>query len=60
MARNEKTSKRIAAIAARGIRAPSTLTCAEIRSLCASVLTQASDRLRAPARKRRKAKRRAP
>lgn len=42
--RNERTSRRVAAIAARGLRAPSTLSCAEIKAVCASVLTQAPDR----------------
>lgn len=73
MARNEKTSKRIASIAGRGLRAPSTLSCAEIKALCASLVTQAPDhtpqfeplmiarpscRVRAkPTKRRRKAKR---
>lgn len=38
--RHEVTSKRVAAIAAKGLKAPSTLTCQEIKALCASVLTQ--------------------
>mgnify|MGYP007100116628 CR=1 FL=1 len=44
MSKNEKTSKRIAKLAAKGVRAPSTLTTAEIKAVCASVLTQAEDK----------------
>lgn len=50
--RNETTSARIAAIAARGAKNPSSLTLKEIRSLCGSVLTQR------PAKKRKRKKRR--
>lgn len=44
MAKNEKTSPRTAKIASKAMRAPSTLTNKEIRSLGASNLTQAPDR----------------
>lgn len=37
---HEVTSTRIATLAAKGLKAPSTLTCKEIKALCASVLTQ--------------------
>ena len=39
----ETTSKRIAALAAKGIRSPFSLTAKEIIAVCASVLTQAED-----------------
>ena len=41
--RNEKTSARVLAIAARGVRDPHTLTLEEIQSVCASCLTQGED-----------------
>lgn len=37
----ETTSARVAAIAARGLRQPAILTASEVRSVCASALTQA-------------------
>jgi hypothetical protein len=46
MARNEKTSQRVARIAARGLKVPSSLNAAEVKAVCASVLTQAPDRKR--------------
>ena len=42
--RNEHTSSEIAALAARGLADPASLTLDEIRSVCASALTQAPDR----------------
>ena len=44
MPRNEKTSKSVASIASRGLRDPSSLTRAEIKTVSASVLTQAPDK----------------
>lgn len=44
MAKNEKTSKSIAKLAAKGLHSPALLTSAEIKAICASVLTQAPDR----------------
>jgi len=44
MAENEKTSKRIASIAARGIKDPGSLTKAEIKAVSATALTQTEDR----------------
>lgn len=44
MAKNEKTSRRVARIAARGLKVPSSLNAAEVKAVCASVLTQAPDR----------------
>lgn len=41
---NEKTSASIAKIASKGLKAPSTLTTAEIRRLSASALTQVADK----------------
>ena len=43
MADNEKTSDEIASIAARGLKSPECLGFEEIRSVCASALTQAPD-----------------
>jgi hypothetical protein len=43
MAGNEKTSARIASIAARGARDPASLTLREIQAVCASAMTQAPD-----------------
>lgn len=40
----EKTSPRLAKIAAKGIRYPERLTTNEIVSVCASLLTQAPDK----------------
>lgn len=53
MAKNEKTSPRLARIASKGLRAPSTLKAAEVKALAGSVLTQAPDR----PKPKRKAKR---
>lgn len=44
MSKHEKSSKRLAAIAARGLVDPDSLTRKEIRALCGSVLTQAPDK----------------
>lgn len=53
MAANEKTSPAVARIAAKGIRAPGTLTHTEIKKLAASALTQAADApKKAPAKKK--------
>ena len=43
MADNEKTSDEIASLAAKGLHSPDQLTLEEIRSVCASALTQAPD-----------------
>ncbi len=43
-AKNEKTSKRIGAIASKAMRDPASLTLDEIRSLGASATTQRPDR----------------
>ncbi|HWK39086.1 MAG TPA: hypothetical protein VNR88_09230 [Hyphomicrobium sp.] len=43
MAANEKTSAAVAKIASKGLKAPGTLTHAEIKKLAASALTQAAD-----------------
>lgn len=37
----EVSGKAVAAIAARGVKKPSSLTLSEIKAVCASVLTQA-------------------
>ena len=44
MAANEKTSKKVASIAAKGLKDPSSLTKTEIKTLSASALTQAPDK----------------
>lgn len=44
MAKNEKTSPGIARLAAKGLKAPSTLSNLEIKKLAASALTQTKDR----------------
>jgi hypothetical protein len=41
MAKNEKTSAKVASTAAKGLRNPKTLTSAEIKKVSASALTQA-------------------
>lgn len=50
MSKNEKTSKKIATIAAKGLKSPEKLTKAEIKALAASALTQAPDKKK-PAKK---------
>jgi len=44
MAKNEKTSAKVASIAAKGLKSPGSLTKAQIKTLAASALTQAPDR----------------
>lgn len=52
MAQNEKTSEKVAAIAARLLRDPSKATQKEIRTLAGAALTQVPDRpKRRPKRK---------
>jgi len=51
MANNEKTSKKVASIAAKGLRSPGSLTRKEIKTLAASALTQAPDRRKPSKRK---------
>lgn len=41
---DEKTSPTIASLAARGVSNPESLSPEEIKAVCASALTQASDR----------------
>ena len=57
-AKNEKTSKRIGAIASKAMRDPASLTLDEIRSLGASATTQRPDRKtskkKKPSKKRKK------
>ena len=48
MAKNEKTSKDIASIAARGLKDPKSLSKKEIQRISAAVLTQAPDKPKAP------------
>lgn len=43
MAESEHSSETVASLAARGLANPSVLTMADIKALCASVLTQARD-----------------
>ena len=56
MAKNEKTSKRIGAIASRAMRDPASLTLDEIRALGASATTQRPDRKPAKKTAKRKVK----
>jgi hypothetical protein len=44
MAKNEKTSAKIASISSKGLRNPSSLTNKEIKSVCATGLTQTADK----------------
>lgn len=46
MTQNERTSARIASIAARGVSRPETLTLEEISAVCASAMTQAPNKPR--------------
>jgi hypothetical protein len=55
-AKNEKTSKRIGAIASKAMRDPASLTLDEIRSLGASATTQRPDRKTSKKKKASKAK----
>jgi len=48
MATNERTSRHVASIAARGLADPASLSLAEIRLVCASALTQAPDHNASP------------
>ncbi|HET6320512.1 MAG TPA: hypothetical protein VFF87_00525 [Hyphomicrobium sp.] len=57
MAANEKTSAAVAKIASKGLKAPGTLTHAEIKKLAASALTQAADVPKAAPAKKRTVKR---
>lgn len=43
MANNEKTGKSVGSIASKGLKAPSTLSNKEIKTLAASALTQRPD-----------------
>lgn len=44
MARNEKTSSKVATLAAKGLKDPGSLTKAQIKTISGSVLTQAPDK----------------
>ncbi len=44
MAKNEKTGKNVGKIASQGLKAPSTLTNKQIKTLAASALTQRPDK----------------
>lgn len=44
MGKNEKTSSKVASIASKGLKNPSSLTNKQIKTISASVLTQASDK----------------
>ena len=48
LAKNEKTSKDMASIAARGLKDPKSLSKKEIQKISAAVLTQAPDKPKAP------------
>lgn len=44
MAKNEKTSSKVASIASKGLKEPGSLTKKEIKTISASALTQKSDK----------------
>ena len=44
MAKNEKTSQKVASIASKGLQKPGSLTKKEIKTISGSVLTQAPDK----------------
>jgi hypothetical protein len=44
MAKNERTSPRVAKVASKGLRNPGSLTTKEIKELAASALTQTRDK----------------
>ncbi len=52
MAVNEKTSARVAKIAAKAMKDPASVTKAEVKSMAASVLTQAPDKPKKAAAKK--------
>ncbi|WP_428406851.1 hypothetical protein [Hyphococcus sp.] len=54
MAKNEKTSKEIAKIAAKGLKDPASLTKTEIKKLSGSALTQAPDKKKPKAKAKKK------
>jgi hypothetical protein len=60
MAKNEKTSERVASIAAKALRAPGKPTEAEIETLAGSVLTQAPDKKPTKSKPKAKPSRRRP
>lgn len=44
MAKNEKTSSKVASIASKGLKDPGSLTNKQIKSIAATALTQAADK----------------
>ncbi len=54
MAKNEKTSRTIAGIAAQGLKDPGSLSLRDIARLAGSALTQAPDRRRRKGKKSKK------
>jgi hypothetical protein len=44
MAKNEKTSSKVASIASKGLKEPGSLTKKEIKTISASALTQKADK----------------
>ena len=50
MAKNEKTSEKVASIAARGLKDPGSLTKAEIKAISATALAQAPDQKKSAAK----------
>ena len=48
MARNEKTSPKVASTASKGLKDPKSLTPKQIKSVSAAALTQAPDKKPAP------------
>jgi hypothetical protein len=52
MAKNEKTSSRVATIASKALQNPSSATRKQIKTLAASALTQAADKSSTKSRKK--------
>jgi len=52
MAKNEKTSKSVGAIASKGLKNPGSLTNKQIKTIAASALTQRPDHGKKPSGKR--------
>ena len=52
MSKNEKTSKKVAKIASKWLKKPTSLTSKEIKSISASALTQAPDKIKKKSKKK--------
>jgi len=54
MAKNEKTSSKVASLASKALKDPSSVTKKQVKTLAASVLTQAPDKPKPKAKPRPK------